>query len=238
MMVNQANCRVQFTAHDIDFIIATLGPATGPAEALVKLLADEETRDQILDDFKLYLALLEHRGCLKISDHLYFYVLVRHVLREAGIKNRAVADYVAEVLSEFSLHERTRCRVPNQREPLDYFFEMVKALQTADDQTAFYIRAHIGNQSLFQTGVFPDRIRERAERRGFPNLSYYQSLGQSSFAAASDHRLAKKLALGPIYAELAGRFDTTRRALNDMSERLLCINDSHFPLNKWLGWQN
>src|SRR5581483_10726443 len=139
MMVIQANCRVQFTAEDIDFIIATLGPGAGGTECLVKLLADEDTRDLILDDESLYKALLEHRGCLKVSDHLYFYILIRHTLRRAGIETRAVADYVAEVLAEFSVLERTRCRIRGKPEPLDYFFEMVAALQTADDQTTFYI---------------------------------------------------------------------------------------------------
>jgi hypothetical protein len=238
MLVIQANCRVQFTAEDVDFIVATLGQEAGGSDCLTRLLSDEDTRDLILDHEKLYHAILEHRGCLKISDHLYFYVLVRHVLKQAGIQTRAVADYVAQVMSEFSLLERTRCRIRGQAEPLDYYFEMVAALRTADDQTRFYIRAHIGNQSLFHTGVFPERIRERAERRGFPDLSYYESLGRSNFQMASQDRMAKKLALGPIFAELAERFATTRRALNDMSERLMCVNDTNYPLNKLLGYEN
>ena len=44
------NCRAQFAAEDIDFILSVLGPKIGTAECLVKLLADEESRDLILDD--------------------------------------------------------------------------------------------------------------------------------------------------------------------------------------------
>jgi hypothetical protein len=40
---------------------------------------------------------------------------------------------------------------------------------------------HIGNYSLFLTGVFPERIRARAEQRGFPDLRYYESLGRSQY---------------------------------------------------------
>jgi len=94
---------------------------------------------------------------------------------------------------------------------------MVAALQTADDRTGFSIRAHIGNHSLFLAGVFPDRIRFRAENRGFPSLRYYEALGQVNFRAASDHRLAARYALAPIFATLAERFKDARLALNDVS---------------------
>lgn len=230
MSVIQPNCRVQFTAEDIDFIIATLGRGAGDAECLTLLLADEDTRDLILDDERLFRALLEHRGCLPVSARLYFYVMVRQVLRRTGITERAVTDYVAEVLAEFSETERSRLRVPDQPEALDYLFEMLAALQTADERTCFHIRAHIGNQSLFMSGIFPDRIRARAERKGFPNLGYYESLGQANFRAASEHRLARKHGLNDVFVTLSERFHEARLALNDMAERLLSVGEPEVPM--------
>ena len=50
MKVIQANCRVQFTAEDVEFILAILGAKAGTSETLVGLLADEDTRDLILDN--------------------------------------------------------------------------------------------------------------------------------------------------------------------------------------------
>src|SRR6266511_5278940 len=190
MTVIQPNCRVQFTAEDLQFIVETLGPRLNNPDCLVELLSDEHSRDVILDDESLLRAVLEHRNCLRISTHFYFYILVRHTFRRSGLQERPLADYVASVLAEFSQFERTRCVVKGQ--PIDYFFEMLAALQTADDTTSFYIRAHIGNQSLFLSGVFPDRIRFRAERKGAPGLTYYEGLGRTNFRAASDHRLARK----------------------------------------------
>ena len=64
----------------------------------MRLLADEESRDLILDDEALLHALLERGGCCRVSSHFYFYVLVRNVFRRADIGDRTVADYVAEVL--------------------------------------------------------------------------------------------------------------------------------------------
>ena len=96
MKVIQANCRVQFTAQDIEFILAILGTRAGTADTLVRLLADEDTRDLILDDPALFHALLERRECIRVSTHFYFYIIVRQTFLRSEIKDRRVADYVAE----------------------------------------------------------------------------------------------------------------------------------------------
>jgi hypothetical protein len=227
MKMIQPNCRVQFAAEDIDFILSVLGAKIQTAECLTKLLADEESRDLILDDEALFHALLERRGCLRVSTRFYFYILIRHVFRRSDIQDRAVADYVAEVLTEFARTERARCVVPGQTNPLDYLFEMLTALKTADDRTSFFIRVHIGNHSLFLSGVFPERIRFRAEMRGFPDLKYYEGLGRTHFRMASDHRLAQKYEVAKIYNTLAERFQATRLALNDIADRLFSIGENY-----------
>ncbi|MCI0538841.1 MAG: hypothetical protein L0Z50_26850 [Verrucomicrobiales bacterium] len=234
MKVIQPNCRIQFTADDINFIVTALSRSPSDHQFLADLLGDEDTRDQILDDEALFHSLLELRGCVPVSDHLYFYVMVRHVLREAGILERRVADYVAEILCEFSRQDRNCCTVPGHVAPLDYFFEMVAALKTADERTSFYLRAHIGNHSLFLAGVFPDRIRYRAESKGFPDLSYYEALGQSSYRAAGDHRLAGRYELVPIFSTLAAQFRDARMALNDVAQRLFTLGDTDLGLDSLL----
>jgi hypothetical protein len=230
MRVIQPNCRVQFTAADIDFIVSNLERKTGDVDCVTRLLSDPDSRDAILDDERLFRALLENRGCLTVSSHFYFYILVRNVLKRTGIEDRVVADYIAEILSEYSNIERTQCRVHGQPEPLNYFFEMLLALQRGDDRNNFELRAHIGNHALFITGMFPDRIRVRAEKRGFPDFRYFEGVGQSSFRIASDHRLAERYELAAVFDTLADRFSTARLALNDLSERLLSWEDGRFEV--------
>jgi hypothetical protein len=234
MNMIQPNCRARFAAEDIDFILSVLGKRIGTAECLVQLLSDEESRDIILDDEALLHALLERAHCLRVSSRFYFYILVRNVFRRSGIEDRVVADYVAEVLSEFARAERARCVVPGQPNALDYFFDMLAALKTADDRSAFFIRVHIGDYSLFLSGVFPDRIRFRAEARGFPDVSYYQRLGRMQYRVASDHRLAQRYELTGVLSTLADRFETTRRALNDIAERLFSIGDANHAVDSLL----
>lgn len=234
MKLIQPNCRTQFAAEDIDFILSVLGAKLGNAECLIRLLADEESRDLILDDEALLHALLERGGCLRVSSHFYFYVLVRNVFRRADINDRAVADYVAELLAEFARAEQSRCILPGQPKVLDYFFEMLAALQTADDRTSFQIRVHIGNHSLFLSGVFYERIRFRAEKKGFPDLKYYEALGRSQYRAASDHRLAQRYELTSILGTLSERFDATRKALNEISDRLFSLGENDHKIQKLL----
>ena len=226
MKVIQPNCRVQFAAEDVEFILSVLSRKLGDRDGLVRLLGDEESRDQILDDDELLHALLERRGCLRVSSRFYFYILVRHVFRRSGIQDRVVADYVAEVLAEFAHAEGARCRVPGQPGPLNYFFEMLSALEEADDRTRFVLRAYIGNYSLFLSGVFPERLRHGVERRGRPDIKYYEALGRSQFRAASDHRLARRYDLAALFHTLSERFQTTRLALNNIADRFFFIGDS------------
>jgi hypothetical protein len=237
MKVIQPNCRARFAAEDIDFVLSVLGRKLGTAECLVKLLSDPESRDLILDDEALLHALLERGGCVRVSSRFYFYILVRHGFRHAGIADRGVADYVAELLTEYVQVERARCVLPGQPESLDYLFEMLAALVTADERTRFLLRVHVGNYSLFLSGVFPDRIRFRAESKGFPDLSYYEGLGRTQYRLASDHRLAQRYELAPILDTLSERFGDTRLALNDISDRLFSMDDGGGSLDRVLRQQ-
>jgi hypothetical protein len=189
------------------------------------LLTDPSSRDTVLDDENILRALLEHGGCLRVSTHFYFYILVRRVLKDAGIVDRTVADYVAEMMAEFSRSERARATPAGGPNSLEYFFEMLAALQSADELATFHLRSHIGNQSLFLSGLFPGRILHRAERRGSPGLRYYEDLGKTSFRAAGDHRLARKYELSNVFHTLAERFGAARRALNDLADRLISLGD-------------
>ena len=100
MRVIRPNCRIQFSAEDIEFILGVLGTQVGSEEALRQLLADPEARDLILDDERLLRAVLERNQCLRISTHFYFYILVRHSLQRSNLKDRSITDYVASVLAE------------------------------------------------------------------------------------------------------------------------------------------
>jgi hypothetical protein len=220
------NCRQQFTPADLHFITRTLARSEGQERAVMQLLGDSDTRDQILDEDRLFQALQDSPACTDISEHCYFYVLVRHVLRRIGLEDRRLADYVAELLAGFMKEDNATPLRDHEGRPMRYVFEMLAAMQKADDRTRFQIHAHVGNHTLFLTGLFPTHIRHQSERRGAPGIDYYEGMGKTSFKAASDHRLAPRYDLDRVLADLSEAFGEVRRALNSLREKVLWLGEN------------
>jgi hypothetical protein len=234
MKVVRPNCRWQFTAADAEFILGAMGKDANDTAALASLFADTDSRDSILDLDALHRSIIEHNACLTISPRLYFYVVVRRVLRQAGIHDRTVADYIAEVLSEFTQTGRSQASLDGGNRTFDYFFEMMQALRDCDERRGFELRAHMGNLALYQAGLFHERIEHRAARKGFPDLSYYEQIGEASFRMASQHRLANRLGLECVLSDLAGFFHRIRVALNELAERILAWGDIDAQIKRLL----
>ncbi len=225
MLVIRPTCRLQFTPEDVTFILSTLGSTEREQQALLRLLADPATRDCVLDHESLFRAVLASTDCVPVSTRFYFYVLVRHVLLAAGITDVQVADYVAELLSVFAKASHLRDPLGRGKGSLDYVVDILAAMDTVDDRGKFVLRAHLANFTLFLSGVFPDWIERRRQRKAAPALSYYEEMGRASYRAAAHHRLARTYDLDGVFGTLSDTFHETRCALNEMRVRLLCMDD-------------
>ncbi len=221
-------CRIQFTSEDLDFIMKVLG--IDSEEAMLGLMTDEESMDGILDDERLFRAILELPGNLNISSRLYFYALVRHVLRENGIDDHGVADYVAELLAVFSRMDRVRRTRASDKRPMDYVTDMLTEMQQADDSTRFGIQVHVGNYLLFWSGVFPWHLRHRNRFKGAPKIEFFEEVGSINYRVASSHQLAQKYDVVSIFQTLSESFQTARIALNDLADRLVFLDN---PLSSY-----
>lgn len=219
------NCRERLTAADFQFIVQSLSRRQSENASLAELLTDAETRDALLDSDTLFQAVVEAGNTLRISPQFYFYVLLRHVLKEHEIDSRETCDYLASLLETFSRTERMRAPAGAGEGPQQYLGDLLLALHKATPSQAFLLRAHIGNYTLFITGVFHERVEHR-RRRGAPDLGFFENVGAASFDAASSHPVARQNALTPIYEELGERFRDIRLALNDTAGRLLHLDDS------------
>ena len=223
----QANCRARFTADDFDFIVRALARSPSGRVPLGELLTDEATRDGVLDSDRLATALLAGNEHLAISPQLLFYVLARKVLREAGVDDRRLSDYVGSLLAEFSRTARLRgpAAEPDPR-PFAYLSDLLLALQrAASSEQAFFLRAHVGNTALFLTGMFPENVARRAQRRGAPDCRFYEEVGRTSYRVAAGHAVARRCELTDVFAALAEQFRAVRLALNQLADRLLNLDD-------------
>lgn len=223
----QANCRARFTAADFQFIVRTLARSPNDQVSLVDLLSDAETRDAVLDHPRLVDAILSHAGHLSISSSFYFYVLARHVLRRADITDRKLSDYIGSLLETFSRVNGLRPPHTEEDSGPQYLSDMLIALTHASAEQSFLLRAHVGNYSLFLSGIFHENAQHRSSRRGAPDLEFYEKIGRTNFQLVASHSTARRCELNDVFEKLADRFHDVRLALNRLSDELLNLDDDH-----------
>jgi hypothetical protein len=220
----QANCRARFTAADFDFVVRALARSQTDHVSLVDLLSDTETRDAVLDNPRLIETILSNAGQLQISSHFYFYVLARHVLRDVGITDRKLCDYVASLLEAFSHAGGLRAPHVTEETGRQYVSDMLIALTRVTAEQAFLLRAHVGNYSLFLSGIFHENTQRRS-LRGAPDLAFYEQVGRTNYQLVASHAAARRCDLSDVYEELADRFREIRCALNHLSNSLLNLDE-------------
>ena len=224
----RANCRERFTAADFEFIIRTLARSQSDHVSIVDLLSDAETLDSILDHPRLVDAILSHPVQLRISSQFYFYVLARHVLCQAAINDRKLCDYVASLLETFSRASQLQRPDNIGNQAHEYICDMLIALQRVTREQAFLLRAHIGNYSLFISGIFHENAQRRRDRGG-PDLKFYEQIGRTNYQLLAAHETARRCELNDVFAGLADRFHDVRLALNELSDRLLNLDEDARP---------
>jgi len=224
----RANCRARFTAADFDFVVRTLARSTIDRVSLVDLLSDAETRDSILDHPRLIDAILSSAGHLHISSQFYFYILARHVLQQAGIVDRKLCDYVASLLETFSRANRLQAPDkidnPEMIGAREYISDMLIALTRATPEQVFLLRAHVGNYSLFISGIFHENTQRRS-LRGAPDIDFYEQVGRTNYQLIASHATARRCELNDVFEVLADRFRDVRLALNQLSDQLLNLDE-------------
>lgn len=225
-----ANTRAQFTADDFSFVVRTLAKSPNDAVSLVSLLSDENERDAILDHDLLYASLVDHAGCLRVSAAFYFYVLTRRVLRRAALDERALTDYVAAVLLGFS--RTSQLRAPGAAgenstatRSFAYISDLMTQAAACPPEQAYVLRVHTANYALFLSGLFAERVHAHVQRRGAPSLSFYESVGQSTYRTIADHPQARRTQLESIFRLLGDEFHRVRLALNDLADTLLHLHE-------------
>jgi len=215
--------QANLTAADLAFVSAVMSPDCNDTQALHTLLFDSDTAHKILDSDRLFNAIIDHPHPLNISPHLFFYILVNHALKEVGIYDEKITDYLASLLSDKVRASQQPSVSP--RNALFYAVDLLEKIQAANHSERFFIMAQIANQSLFVTGIFPHHLKQRAQSRAAPDISYYASMGRSHYKAAGDHRLAAEFQLENIFNVLGERFEEARQALNHVGDNLVFLHD-------------
>jgi hypothetical protein len=122
------------------------------------------------------------------SLHQFFRHQLEQGFHARGLGKSETVEYVSDVLARFA---ETRALYPLRDDtgrPLEHIVDMLTACQQAQESGARAavegsIVRHIGDYTLFMTGLF----RERVEARG--ELNYYTAHGRSAFWRSADYEI-------------------------------------------------
>jgi hypothetical protein len=216
----RADTRSRLNAGDLQLVVLLLSRGSAHRRAALERRLQAEGPDAVLDSTELLERLLAVRTVLVPSEALFFYVLVRHTLKHAGIDDRELADYLASMLLDFGRRDRAWRIDWNDDQRHRYLVDILMDLEASEGERRFRVMVHLGNYALWLAGLFPDYIAARHLRKGGPDVAYYDALGRRGFGLASDHALADRYGLDGVLRTAAERFPSVRGALNGLSDRV------------------
>ncbi|HSK18647.1 MAG TPA: hypothetical protein VK912_05870 [Longimicrobiales bacterium] len=212
--------RSSFDRADARFVIWLLTRGSEADREREEERLREEGLDLILDDPRTLNALLSGSQFSSARPELVFYVLVRHALLEGGITDRGVADYLAGLISAFGRGGRAY-HIADDNTEYRYLVDIMAAADQSEGRRAFMLRAHLGEFALWLSGLFPDHITARVNRRAAPPISYYEEMGSAGYRQAARFTEAEQHGIAELYRNCADFFPALRVALNRVSDRHL-----------------
>lgn len=217
----RANTRGRLTGADLQLVVLLLSRGSAHRRAYLERQLLHEGPDPLLDAPELLERLLTVRAMLVPSPPLFFYVLTRHALRQSGLDDRELADYLAALLLDFGHGDRAWRVDKHDDQRHGYLVEILADLDTTTGERRFRVMVHLGNYALWLAGLFPDYIAARHLRKGGPDVTYYDALGRRGFGMACDHALASEYGMDALLRTASERFPAVRSALNGVSDRVL-----------------
>ena len=117
----------------------------------------------------------------------------RHQLQQSfrahGLSESGTIEYVSEVLARFAHARALQALRDADGRPLEYIVDMLASWQQAQDSPRgrrdrareCAVMRHIGDYTLFMSGLFRERLTARGE------LKYYVAHGRSAFWHSADY---------------------------------------------------
>jgi hypothetical protein len=148
----------------------------------------------------------------------FFDRLVRRSLDDLRLGGGPVADYLAGVLTRFARTDQLYALRDAAGQPLETVVAMLIEVQRSweFDQPHFDpfrerdVRRHIGDYTLFMTGIFREHV-ERCASTGF-----YVREGKRAYRVVADFERSALKSDARLFADLADRFEGYAHALQYM----------------------
>jgi hypothetical protein len=159
---------------------------------------------------------------------LFLELVGRHYAEAIGIRDPQVVNYVAHLLTEFCDSEQLLKIRDACGRPISDVGEMLLESDPIYGPAPSFdrerqVRKHIGDYTLFFTGMFPESINHfRLRRQRLENLIDWVKAGKESYYIVSKFDCFEYTKVAPLFAQLSKRFEECVYGLNlvknDLSE--------------------
>jgi len=148
-------CWFRFTPADWNFIRDTLAHDERGKEGFNAMIDDPDAVPIILDNDRLFDAVMVSRKAAMLSPELFFFIVVRHSLKEFGIKELAVADYMAVVCADFGCTPTKGPEEINHSIDSLYSVDYLEAIENASRHHKFFLHVQCANLPVSRLSAAP-----------------------------------------------------------------------------------
>ena len=138
------------------------------------------------------------------------------------LEDTHVSNYIANMLAQFIESSKLFSMGDDEKKSHQYIVDMITGSLHSDNIEKFYIYCHIGNYTLFLTGMIPEYIKHRYEYKRRPvDEQYYVGFGKTYYGLASEHTNAKRNRLTSTLSQLSEGFEVVAQVLSFMNREYL-----------------
>ncbi|PYX38449.1 MAG: hypothetical protein DMG73_00885 [Acidobacteria bacterium] len=159
-------------------------------------------------------------------QQLFIEMVGRHYAHEIGLRDPQLVGYVAHLLAEFCDTEQL-FKIRNAADrPLADVGEMLMESDPVFGPAPSFdrerqVRKHIGDYTLFFTGMFPESINQfRLRRQRLENLVDWMKAGKESYYIVSKFEYFEYAKVAPLFASLSQHFEQCVYGLNMVKNEL------------------
>jgi len=159
-------------------------------------------------------------------QQLFIELVGRHYAEEIGLRDPQIVNYVAHLMAEFcDAEELFRIRNAGGRPLTDVGEMLVESNPIFGPAPSFdrerQVRKHIGDYTLFFTGMFPESINHfRLRRNRTENFVDWIKAGKESYYIVSKFEHFEYAKVAPLFANLSQNFEQCVYGLNLVKNEL------------------
>jgi len=159
-------------------------------------------------------------------QQLFIELVGRHYAEEIGLRDPQIVSYVAHLMTEFcEIEQLFKIRDLSGRALTDVGEMLLESNPVYGPAPSFdrerQVRKHIGDYTLFFTGMFPESINHlRLRRNRLENFVDWMKTGKESYYIVSKFDCFEYTKVASLFASLSSHFEQCVYGLNRVKNEL------------------